>query len=425
MFISEIVYKPQLLVITPENQNFSDQAVELYNPTDSHLDLSDYKIVLEMTDYSTQEYQLAGVIASGAAFVICSEDSHIIQEGLADLVLTDFDLSDVSIIKLFHSAALIDLFGHSGPSTPLHLIDINRIKDESYLATLRIGVGSFPGINIIRSELVKIGQTSEFKTSDVFAFWTWNPGNYTSLGIHNSTCKVVNLGWYGTDPWATTANLELQFIETVNPVVPHTFTPKLTEALPATIHYITEFLLPYDYFATPHQFSSLKKCNEADLDYELNWSFPWATTGHNINIIKHVICEAPPNIEGVELGGFKLGIVNPNNMPVQVSISYSKIYFLVFDCQMSPIDDLSDNLGISVLPTILVNNPQIQVEVDENIKIKKVRILSLDSPSATISAQQFYSNAMKIDLSEHPSGVIFLVFETDTKIVVKKIVKMY
>ena len=254
------------------------------------------------------------------------------EKGLADLVFPEFDLADVSSIRFFHSGSLIDQFGHSGPSTPLHLIDINKLKDTTYLNTLRIGVGSFPGINLIRSELVKIGQTSEFKSSDVFAFWAWNPEDQTSsLGVHNSTCKLVNLGWYGTNP--NDPLPERQFVETVNPSE-ELFQAKLTESLPQNFDYSTELLLPSQYFTTPHQ--NAKKVSEADLEYTETWNFPALFTTHTIPVIQHVICEIPQLNEGVEVGGFILGITNANGMPVAVSTTYSKVFFLVYDCEMSP-----------------------------------------------------------------------------------------
>ena len=70
MFISEIVYKPALVLNTAEKRGFGEQAVEIYNPTDSVLDLSDYTIVLVFINSSTEEYSLEGSIEPGEAFVI-------------------------------------------------------------------------------------------------------------------------------------------------------------------------------------------------------------------------------------------------------------------------------------------------------------------------------------------------------------------
>jgi hypothetical protein len=71
LFISEVLNIPSLT----EYPLLSGQCVELYNPTEMEVNLDNFEIVLEASDYTSKTTQLSGVLKSGETFVVSGINS--------------------------------------------------------------------------------------------------------------------------------------------------------------------------------------------------------------------------------------------------------------------------------------------------------------------------------------------------------------
>lgn len=422
LFFSELIYSPNISNQGELGWTYA-QAIEVYNPTHDEISLEGYKVIVERIDFSVSEIHLSGSIESGQAFVIASQDSDDETKAIAGLVAPEFSLDFATNIKLSYGDILIDQFGHSAPCTPLDQIDINN-RDAAYWNTIRIGIYQFPGVNILRSELVKFGTATEFNSSELFDTWFLKLENFPSLGLHDCSCLNWTLGFYENDPHFP----DRDYFEVLESEI-HFIRPKISGpgSIPDDLHYFTELLLSSQLAMIP-SVSGFGRVSESDLVYKWSWTMPPGSTGQDIDAIQHVICESPPLNEGIEVGGFVLEINPgiPHTFPISVSSSKSRMLFTVNDCIAASADLVVVDNRTSVFPSLIqkLDNQTVTISTEEGILIESIQIMNSLSINRSEVISNLITDMYKVDLTNQPTGLLLIAIKTNKGTTIKKVMKL-
>ncbi len=141
--------------------------LELYNPTENTLDLSEYSLVQYNNGSTTPTYTLvlSGTLAPGATFVIAN-NSQTIFTGTIDLLSTSslMGFNGDDVLTLLHNDVVIDSFGMIG-----------NPKDAVYAAN----------VTLVRMSSVTSGDTDPYDAFNVADEWTSSAtDDVTNLGTH-------------------------------------------------------------------------------------------------------------------------------------------------------------------------------------------------------------------------------------------------
>ncbi|MEZ4936301.1 MAG: lamin tail domain-containing protein [Crocinitomicaceae bacterium] len=172
LFISEYI----------EGSSFN-KAVEIYNPTSSAIDLSDYKLQLFSSNSSTvsQEVQLSGTLNPGEVFVAChaSADAAIIAQA---------DLQSSSVINYNGDDAIALAYDPTGTSATV--IDAIGSMDGNDPGTnWPVGSGGTAG-STVNNTLIRSASINQGQTNWVVGATEWEAqgnDNFSFLGSHTMT----------------------------------------------------------------------------------------------------------------------------------------------------------------------------------------------------------------------------------------------
>lgn len=156
----------------------NDKAVEIYNPTSSNINLSDYRIM--RANNGSLIYQdsitLAGTLAPGAVYLAGNPSATVSITSVADTLhtITFFNGDDVLHLKKISTGAILDVIGELGVDPGTNWV---------------VGTGATSEYTLVRMASIQQGTTSWTVGATQ---WDVYPQNtYTYLGSHTMTpCAV-------------------------------------------------------------------------------------------------------------------------------------------------------------------------------------------------------------------------------------------
>ncbi len=166
----------------------NNKGFEVYNPSNTPLDLGPYKVYLSGNGGSfTNEFNLSGTLASGDVYTIVTTQADPAMLAVADTALA---FPSVSHFNGDDALFLVD-------TTMNDTIDIIGVIGVDPGSSWTVGSGSTSDNTLVRNMNISGGQTDWTVGATE---WTVNPSNtFTFLGSHSSSC--VN-----TTPMVSTAN---------------------------------------------------------------------------------------------------------------------------------------------------------------------------------------------------------------------------
>jgi len=182
LFFSELVFASNQndLESSSVKNNFNS-SIEIYNPTESSINLNNYIIRLHSLDADPTDIIPSGFVPSDEVFVISNSNAteEIVTE--TDMFYEGLDFSFHYAIELINNDTNIDKVGSS-----------NQSIDD-------FDISSLQNLSIQRSRLLKHGNPV-FMADNFFEEWKVSPNtNLDDLGFHVNACNASILFWDGVN----------------------------------------------------------------------------------------------------------------------------------------------------------------------------------------------------------------------------------
>jgi hypothetical protein len=188
LFISEITFGK---VPNASNMNDLNYAIEIFNPTLSAINLSNYTLELTSSSNTVTTILLQGTLNSHDVIVLCNNNADLNLQGLADLIYAGLNFENNVVLELKHGNAVIDRIGQTGAST-LGAIDFVQLLADpyTYLQTFHIDLNDYKNIDIRRSMFVNQGNPTFNSASDILGTWSYHLNtDRTNIGAHLCVCN--------------------------------------------------------------------------------------------------------------------------------------------------------------------------------------------------------------------------------------------
>jgi len=204
LFISELVFGPTVVPLDQPSDSNSERslsinhAIEIYNPTDDTIDLSNYKIQLVTEDTLITEVDLSGDIFPYKTFVVTNTLSDSLIQDKADLFDQDFNLTGNVLLQILKGRNTIDVIGRLDIADDVGTLTLeDLLSNPSYLQEININLSSLQDLIARRRPIVQQGATT-FETSELLGEWRVYPNEFIDdLGDHVCACKsgTARVNW--------------------------------------------------------------------------------------------------------------------------------------------------------------------------------------------------------------------------------------
>jgi len=189
LFITEIVFG--------ENGSYS---VEVFNPSELTIQLSDYKIQLLGYDVDTVDITLSGSVNAHSNAVISKVNSSSgTISNVSDIFSLLLDFQEKSVIQLVkNDTQILDRIGNIYESSSV--IDITQLlTNPNYINGLEIDLGSITDLLIRRKGTIQEGKVN-FENADIVGDWEIYPNYFLqNLGAHTNACMNPIIEWDVSD----------------------------------------------------------------------------------------------------------------------------------------------------------------------------------------------------------------------------------
>lgn len=326
LFISEVLFGMNITNEPIIESTTVNHAIEIYNPTNGDINLSNYKIELTTIDNLVVSIDLEGTLNSKKTFVVSNAQSTIPILSVSDLVSLDLDFNDITVLKLVKNDTIVlDKIGNEGPSIHLSEVDLDSLKYPDYAASININMGSLENIDLRRDALIREGQTV-FVAGEMYTEWALYLGlEFSNLGIHECACAQPVLFFYGVDPYLP----EEYYPEGI---ISRWCQVRITEPLNVDITISLNY--HWHHFVSPN----VPGASSSDIDWHapsLATDLTWVTSTeyNDYEIIDEVILDQL--VEGEEGSGLWLVIEDANGTGTTVSTINQYFDFVIFDPQIN------------------------------------------------------------------------------------------
>lgn len=413
LIVTEIVFGNVGSNLTGEVTSFN-HSVEVFNPTDTPIDLSNYMIELIPETGEKTIVELVGIVPAEDVFVISNVTANSGITGVSNVLdlLLSFE-GKVAIQLTKTTGEVIDKIGRQGVAATAATIDFSALLNApDYLESLDINLGSIENLLIRRSRLVQKGKGT-FSNEDLFKEWAIYPNfEIDDLGDHKNACLVPILAWENISNFDPDAiRQEGQIFNPVFGTVGVTGDlPDFVDIFVANVGH--EFFSPsafgaiegLDYTSPIDPFNNVSLFSEEGIELEL------------LTVISDF------EIEGPEGTGFFFQIDEDNN-PAGALEDFNADVFdvLIEDDDTSSSQQRLLNSSFTVYPTIVEKT--LTISTSENIKIEEVLVFSIEAKKSH-NFTSLTSNSVTLDLSVlNASGYQILYIKTDAGLVTKKVFK--
>jgi hypothetical protein len=176
------------------NNNFDlNYAIEIFNPTNGSINLSNYSIELSYAIGTVSNFPLNGTLASHDIYILGSSLADLNLQGLCDQLNINFDLGSAVSLELKKSGKIIDKFGIGGISVPINF-DVSQFTADpfNYLATYHLDVNDFNNIDLQRSHLTYQGNPNFNASTDIIGEWEFHLNtDRSNLGSYKGPCNMA------------------------------------------------------------------------------------------------------------------------------------------------------------------------------------------------------------------------------------------
>lgn len=193
LFITEVVFENPLSALPAQgSQSTVDHknVIELFNPTEIDINLSNYSLVLTPENGSPIVQNLYGTIESKKTGLISNFNSNSDITSVAKVVSTLMDFSGKVQIELKNNGTPIDRIGQTGANDPM-VIDMNELlSNPVYLDGQEIDLTSIQNLSVRRNVGVTKGNLV-FDPEILVQEWSVFPNNVLDdLGSYQGACAV-------------------------------------------------------------------------------------------------------------------------------------------------------------------------------------------------------------------------------------------
>ncbi len=189
LFISELTFGKV------PNQSLSydlNYAIEIFNPTNASINLSNYTLDLISSSNVITTLNLNGTLNSHDVVVLCNNNADLNLQGLADYVFAGLNFENNVILELKNGNTVIDRIGQLGAPTPGNIDFVQLLQDPfGYLQTFHIDLNDYKNIDIRRGVFVDKGNPNFIdSTNDIINDWYYTLNiDRTNIGTHLSICN--------------------------------------------------------------------------------------------------------------------------------------------------------------------------------------------------------------------------------------------
>ncbi len=188
LFFSEIIKENTVV----NGVNYSNYIIEIFNPTQSPINMVDYSIELTDANAVVTTVPLRGNVAAGTPWAISHSNAENNVRALMkmDTTLLDFNLyTEVKLINKRRNA-VIDVFGEPISQSTITFNYLLFMQDpQAYLTQYGLRLRDLDHIGMRRSYFVDKG-VAVFNSNDVLGNWAFYTGSDRSnINLHQSVCN--------------------------------------------------------------------------------------------------------------------------------------------------------------------------------------------------------------------------------------------
>lgn len=411
LFISEVVFWKDIADSGPGNIN---HAVEVYNPTNGIIDLSEYGIRLTTSSDSSIIISLIGYINPESTYVLSNDEAMEQILLVADQSSPYFKFDGIEVLELIKIGGnILDKIGNKGAGVNLNEIDLDSLSSSNYLEQLNINIESLEFLDIRRDALIKEGDSIFDFTKDFFSKWALYGGfELGNLGIHECSCVQPVFFFYPN----SLADPEEYYPEGVGPIG---WEVRVTEPIPVDV--IISINPNFHHFLVPNVPSATGGGVDFTFNPDLYNDITWvaSTQVQYFDILTETIADGIE--EGYEGGGVFLFMEDDNGTGATISQTGKYFDFVIFDPNTSVKNILLPD--IKVFPTLITSlTKEIHWKTAETQKIISVAVL--DSEGRLILEKKC-EGCTKIDIDAiNRIGLYYIQIRTNEGMVMKKILRI-
>lgn len=398
LFITEIVFGQD-----------GSYSIEVFNPSDQPIDLSNYKLQLLGDGADDVNIVFSGIVDVFSTYVITKIGSSAPIETVSDVLTLLLDFEGKSVVQLVkNDTEILDKFGNMVETTTT--FDLTEfLNNPFYVDGLEIDLGLISSLLIRRKGAIQEGKV-DFENSDFLDQWKIFPDfMIQDLGEHKNACispilNWANVSWWDpelvideNDPWAIYGDIE------VSGYLDYDVTVYISETSPQFSGY-------------DEAYSNLANCGFDFWCPDWTYNIPAGGSGLvPIQISAGIMDDY--DYEGNEGVGLMLWMDNDNG--TGTTIGFDNLWdMVIIDNEPNSIDDFSINSSITLFPTVIDDHFDVKVD-DANVIIENVILYSTEGKMVK---PQILNNTIYINDS-FSAGYYTVFIYTNRGIATKRIIK--
>jgi len=187
LFISEIVYAKDSIAVSGNSSIINSNAVELFNPRGTDIDLTGYYIKMAMSNSSGVNINLSGNISAKGTFTIAFNGADSSLQQAADYITSSLDFSEKLRLELWGANGIIDRLGAVNLSQADQINIAAALADPvNYLNTINIDLRTLKNFTARRKFNVNQGDST---FTNPASNWAVAPnGDITDIGQFHNIC---------------------------------------------------------------------------------------------------------------------------------------------------------------------------------------------------------------------------------------------
>jgi hypothetical protein len=197
LFITEMTFGK-----APKANNLFDlnYAIEIFNPSQSPIDLVNYSLDLTNGSNNVTSIPLSGMLAPGDVYVVCNDNADLNLKGMSDQLSPALDFENNVILELKRNGNVIDRIGQIGTPTNGGLNFAQLLADPyNYLLSFHLDLNDYNNIDIRRGLFVTQGDPNFSSATDVIGKWGYFFNvDRSDIGQHHCLCnKPAGIDYIG------------------------------------------------------------------------------------------------------------------------------------------------------------------------------------------------------------------------------------
>jgi len=427
LLISEIIFGKQGSSLnggSPELA-FDNYSVELFNSTDTPIDLSAYKVELITTDSVKTEFSLHGTIGGKETYVLSNPKASFGVASVTDTFTSFLDFEDKVLLQLTKNGVPVDVIGQQGIGDEIESINIDSLlNDPAYLQSLGLDLRSVENLTLRRRPGVQEGKT-EFVVTEILKDWAIYPHFFIDhLGEHLNVCSAGTI----EVRWKDVINQGTSFIEDLEFNL--TWGAQNGQFLKGTIELegtvdegITMFASPVQEPPLGSEQATQGFFGDFDVpDPLFNPNNEFEIPAFSSSNIQVEVCEVfdDSTPENHETATFRIEYGNTGSQTV--FIGFPEVFWVgIIDDDGTSTVDLYLQNKVTLFPTVSNDIISLTTEIP-NLKFEGVYSFSVEGKHENY-VQANNVAELSIDVGNYPSGYHVLIIYTSEGVLAKRFIK--